>query len=97
MSWVIATLKVQAGKEAEFESIMHALADEVRSREPNVLHYELTRSKKDPSQYVMLENYASDEDFKAHLKAPHYQEAFPKFMACLSGNPEGMVLLPVAR
>jgi len=97
MSWMIAIMKVQAGKEAEFESIMHALVDEVRSREPNVLHYELTKNKKDASEYVMLEHYASDDAFKAHMKSAHFQEAFPKFMACLTGAPEGKTLLAVDR
>ena len=97
MSWVIATMKVQAGKEAEFESIMNALVDQVRSLEPNVLHYELTKNKRDASEYVMLEHYASDDAFKAHMKSAHFQEAFPKFMACLTGAPEGKTLLAVDR
>ena len=96
MSWLIATFKVQDGKQSEFEGVMNDLVQKVRSREPNTLVYTLTKSKKDPTQYLMIEQYKSDDDRKAHGQTDYFQEALPKFMACCDGNPQMNSLVQVS-
>jgi quinol monooxygenase YgiN len=88
VSWLIATFKVQDGKQAEFESVLNGLIEQVRLNEPNTLQYVLTKSKKDPTQYIMIEQYKSEDDRKAHGQTAYFKEAAPKFMACLDGNPQ---------
>ena len=96
MSWLLATFKVQDGKQHEFENIMEALIKQVRATEPNTLLYTLTKSKKLSTEYVMIEQYKSDDDRKAHGQTEYFQAALPKFMACLDGNPQMSSLVPVA-
>jgi quinol monooxygenase YgiN len=88
MIWLLAKFKVQDGKQAEFEAVMLPLVEKVRANEPGTPIYTLTKHKKDPTEYIMVEQYASDEDRKAHGQTAYFQEALPKFMACLDGNPE---------
>lgn len=87
MSWLVATFKVQDGKQAEFEAVMSPLVEKVRANEPGTLIYTLVKSKKDPTEYLMIEQYKSDEDRKAHGQTDYFKEAASKFMALLDGNP----------
>jgi quinol monooxygenase YgiN len=96
MSWLLATFKVKEGKQPDFEMIMNSLVEKVRASEPNTLVYVLTKSKRDPTEYVMIEQYKSDDDRKAHGQTPYFQEALPQFMACLEGNPQMSSLIPVS-
>ena len=52
---LIATMKVQAGKEAEFEKVFLALAKEVRAKEPGNHLYTLTKDS--DGTYHVLEIY----------------------------------------
>jgi quinol monooxygenase YgiN len=78
---IVATLKVQDGKNAEFEAIFTALAAQVRANEPGNLAYQLTKSRTDPNTYKVLELY-KDED------AVNLGTAGPKMGPCLAGRPE---------
>ena len=85
---VVATLKIQDGKEAEFEAIFRDLMADVRAREPGNQIYRVFRSRKDASTFVVLEIYESDEGLKAHGKSDHFRAASPKIGAVLSGPPD---------
>jgi len=54
MIGIIATLKVQDGKNAEFEGVFNDLAAQVRSNEKGNLAYALTKSRSDPNTYKVL-------------------------------------------
>jgi len=95
MSWLIANFKVQDGKQAEFESILNALVEQVRANEPGTLQYVLTKSKREPTEYVMIEQYADEDARKSHGQTPYFQEAAPKFMALCDGNPKLTSLVAV--
>jgi quinol monooxygenase YgiN len=96
MIWAIATFKVIDGKQDEFEAIMKPLVEKVRANEPGTPVYALTKSKKDPTEYVMIEQYSSSDARKAHGETPYFQEALPKFMALLSSPLQLANYLPVA-
>lgn len=87
MSWLLATFKVLEGREDEFEGIMRDLIAQVRANEPGALTYTLVKSKKEPGEYIMIENYASREARELHAKTDYIAAAVPKFMACLDGTP----------
>jgi quinol monooxygenase YgiN len=84
----IATLKVQEGKEAEFEAVFCALAKEVRANEPGNRLYALFRSRKEKGAYVVMEEYESEEAVTAHRKSDHFRTAGPKIGATLAGPPD---------
>jgi quinol monooxygenase YgiN len=84
---VVATIRVQEGKEAEFEAVMKALAEKVRANEPGTTHYQLCKSKQGPT-YVVLENYTDQDAFNHHVKSSYFKEASPKMGACMAGAPK---------
>ena len=47
MIGVVATLKVQDGKQGEFEAVFSDLAKQVRANEPGNIVYQLTKSRTD--------------------------------------------------
>ena len=96
MSWLIATFKVQDGKQAEFEAVMNPLVEKVRAQEPGTLIYSLVKSKKDPTQYLMVERYRSDDDRKAHGQTDYFKQAADKFMALLAEPPQLNSLVDVS-
>ncbi len=88
MIGVIATLKVQDGKAAEFEAIFTELAAQVRANEPGNHAYQLCKSRTEPNSYKVLELYADDDALKAHGASDHFKAAGPKLGGVLGGRPE---------
>ena len=86
-SGVVATLKVQEGKDSEFEAIFRELMEQVRANEPGNHLYRVFRSRKDKSTYVVMEIYADDDTMKAHGKSEHFRAMSPKIGAVLAGAP----------
>lgn len=85
---VIATLKVQDGKNAEFEGVFGELAKQVRANEPGNLAYELTKSRTDPNTYKVLELYKDQDALTHHGGTEYFRAAGPKLGPCLAGRPE---------
>jgi quinol monooxygenase YgiN len=88
MIGVIATLKVQDGKNAEFEAIFTDLAKQVRANEKGNLAYALTKSRADPNTYKVLELYADQDALTAHGQTEYFKAAGPKIGPCMGGRPE---------
>ena len=88
MIGVIAILKIQDGKAADFEAVFRTLSAAVRAQEPGNICYQLTRSKADPLLYKVLEVYADGDALKAHGASDHFKAAGPGLGACLAGKPE---------
>ncbi len=84
---VTATLKIKAGKEAEFEGVMQALGGKVRANESGCKLYQLARSKKDPAIYVVIERYDDQDAFTAHSRTDYFKSAVPKMSSCFDGPP----------
>ena len=85
---VIATIKVQDGKQADFEAVFTDLAAQVRANEPGNRLYQLCKSKADPTTYVVMELYENDEALKAHGQTAHYKAAGPKLGPVVAGPPD---------
>lgn len=85
---VVATLKVQEGKEADFEAAARDLAKAVRANEPGNRLYQLFRSKKDKNTYVFMEIYESDEAMKAHGASEHFRTLGAGLAPALAGRPD---------
>jgi quinol monooxygenase YgiN len=92
MIGLVVTLKVKDGMQAQFEAAMAELIPQVRTKEPGTISYTMTRKQGSTTEYVMMEQYASDDAIKAHESAPHFQAALPKLGPCLAGAPETLKL-----
>ncbi len=84
---VIATLKVQDGKQAEFETAFRELAAKVRAGEPGNRLYQLCRAKADATSYVVMEIYESEEAVKIHGQTAYFKAAGAKMGTTLAGPP----------
>ena len=68
---LIAKLKVQPGKEAEFEAAAKEMIATVRTAEPGTLAYILHKNSKDPTEFIYYELY---QDQAAFDVGPHHLE-----------------------
>lgn len=58
-------------------------------KEPNVLVYELTKSRKEERLYKIVEFYRDQAAFDAHCATSYFQSQFAKLAAMLERPPEG--------
>lgn len=84
---LVATLKIQPGKGAEFEAAFAELQAAVKANEPGNLQYDLFRSKTEADTYVVYEQYADEAALEAHKNAPHAKAPGAKVGATLGGRP----------
>lgn len=87
MIGVVATLKVQPAKAAEFEKVFLDLAAKVKANEPGCLVYQLTRSKTEEGVYKVLELYASADALKAHGSTDYFKAAGAAMGPTMAGAP----------
>ena len=88
MIGVLAILKVQDGKGAEFEAVFRELATRVRANEPGNLLYQLTKSRSDGNTYKVMELYKDQDALTSHGQTEHFKELGRKMGPCLNGRPE---------
>jgi len=86
MKAIIAKLKAQQGKEAEFEQVALELSAKVEANEPGNQMYKLCKSA--GGEYFFIELYDDEEAMAKHGSSPHMKEAGPKFASVLDGRPE---------
>jgi quinol monooxygenase YgiN len=85
---IVATLKVQDGKEAEFEAVFRDLATAVRANEPGNRLYQVFKSRKDKNSYVVMEMYENEDAMKAHGKTDHFRSIGARLGPTLAGPPD---------
>lgn len=84
---VIATLRVQPGKEEAFEAVFAELAAAVRANETGNSYYKLFRTA-DAGVYKVLECYDDEAAVAAHRASDHFRTLGAKLGPCLAGAPE---------
>jgi quinol monooxygenase YgiN len=84
---VIATLRVQPDKEAEFEGVFAELAPAVRANETGNSFYKLFRTA-EAGVYKVLECYDDEAAVAAHRASDHFRTLGAKLGPCLAGAPE---------
>jgi quinol monooxygenase YgiN len=89
---VIATLKVQEGKAADFEAVFRDLAGEVRANEPGNKLYQVFKSRKEANTYVVMEIYQDQAALEAHGKSDHFKAAGPRLGPTMAGRPDILYL-----
>lgn len=85
---IIATLKVQEGKNNEFEKAFSELAEKVLANEDGALFYALHRSQSDPQVYKVLEQYRTEADLNAHRETEYFKTIGGALGPMLAGAPE---------
>jgi quinol monooxygenase YgiN len=89
---LIATLKIQDDKVAEFEALFRDHAKRVREAEPGNLAYQLTKSRTEPNTYKVIEIYKDQEALTYHRGREDIRAAGPKLSEMLAGPPEAEYL-----
>jgi len=84
---VIATLRVQPGKEADFEGVFAELAAAVNADEPGNSYYRLFRTE-ETGTYKVLECYDDAAAVEAHRASAHFREIGARFGPWLAGAPD---------
>jgi quinol monooxygenase YgiN len=77
----LKVVRVKAGLEQEFERLFGQLREEMRAHEPGCLLYSLLRSRTDPRDYIVHEQYADQAALDAHQKSSYGAVFFPKMRA----------------
>jgi quinol monooxygenase YgiN len=85
---VVATIKIQEGKAAEFEAAAKEIMAAVRANEPGNSLYTFTKSRKEATTYVVMEIYADQSALEAHGKSDHYKVFGGKIGSTLAGRPD---------
>jgi quinol monooxygenase YgiN len=83
---VIATIKAQAGREAEFQAAALQLVAAVRAHEPGCLLYTLNQGDV-PGSFVFMERYADEDALKAHRATEHFKTLGRAMAAFMDGPP----------
>ena len=84
---VIATLRVQPGKEAEFEGVFAELAAAVNANEAGNSYYRLFKTG-ETGVYKVLECYDDQAALDAHRASDHFRGIGARLGPCLAGAPE---------
>src|SRR3546814_8773775 len=79
---IIATLRVQPGKEAQFEDVFAELTPAVHANEPGNSYYRLFRTD-EAGVYKVMECYADDAAVEAHRASDHFRTLGAKLGPCL--------------
>jgi quinol monooxygenase YgiN len=88
MTTVIAKVKVQPGKEAEFERAAREMIAHVRANEPGTLTYVLHRSTADPTLFAFYEIYRDGDAFAAHAGSDRMKQFSRGLASAVDGRPE---------
>lgn len=88
MIGIVATLKTQPGKGADFEAVFKQLAAKVRANEPGNLLYQLTKSRTEADTYKVLELYKDQDALAAHGQSDHFKDLGRQMGAFMAGRPE---------
>lgn len=71
---VVATIKIAAGKRAEYLKHLKAHAQRCRATEPGTLAFEILVPQEEDDTVMLYEVYASNEAFDAHLTGASIQQ-----------------------
>ena len=84
---VIATIKIQDGKNDEFEAVFTELAAQVNELEEGCTLYQLNKSRNNVNTYVVMEQYVDQVALDAHSKTDYFRTLSAKLAGCLAAAP----------
>ena len=87
MLGVVATIKVKAGMEKQFEAVARELVAKVNAGEPGCKLYALHRSAT-PGTYVFMERYVDQAAVETHRGTEHFKTLGRKMGEFMDGRPD---------
>ncbi|HEY6753489.1 MAG TPA: putative quinol monooxygenase [Pseudolabrys sp.] len=69
---IVARWRPREGQIEKIEEILRELAKEIR-REPGNLQFIVNRSRDDPNEFLLYEQYVSEQAFLDHRQMPHFK------------------------
>jgi len=84
---IVAHVVAREGEEARVLAELEELIEPTRA-EPGCLKYELFVNKEKPSDFVFMEEYASDAAFQAHMDSKHVGRAIAQAVPLLAAPPD---------
>jgi quinol monooxygenase YgiN len=69
---VVARWRPREGQIEKIEAILRELTKEIR-REPGNLQFIVNRSHDDPNEFLLYEQYVSEQAFLDHRQTPHFK------------------------
>jgi len=69
---IVARWRPREGERDKIEAILRELVREVR-KEPGNLQFTAQRSNDDPDEFLLYEQYASEQAFRDHQQTPHFK------------------------
>ena len=85
---VTAILRVQEGKNKQFEAIFKQLQEAVNSNEDGCNFYALHQSRADNQAYMVLEQYTDEAALAAHGKTEYFKRLGAEMGSCMAAAPE---------
>lgn len=86
-------VKIKDGEGEKFEAAFAKGRAGTRKEKGNIT-YEMSRSAKNPNEYVVYERWTNFAALQAHMKAPHFTAMIGEIGDLLAGHPEVKVFLP---
>jgi quinol monooxygenase YgiN len=86
MTAFIATMKVAAGREQEFEALCAELSEISHREEPGLVAYDIARHREDPSSYVFYARFQDEDAFQFHQEADFHLRLVPPILDCVEGE-----------
>jgi quinol monooxygenase YgiN len=93
---ILVHIKIKEAGTAKFESEFTAAVAGTRKEKGN-LAYDLNRSTKNPSEYIVYERWQDLGALQTHLKTPHIQALFAATGDLFDGPPQVDILVPVGQ
>jgi len=78
MATILAHIKVNPGREADFEAVIAELYAASHAVEPDIARYEYWRGAEERTYYTLL-SFPDHRRFIEHQVSDHHEEASPKF------------------
>ena len=86
MIGVLATLKINPGKNKDFEDAARRMVKAVEENEAGNLYYNFYKGE-DDTTYIVMERYKSQEDLDLHGKTEHMRSIGGDMGKYMSGPP----------
>jgi quinol monooxygenase YgiN len=69
---IVAHWRPRDGQVEKIEGILRELAKEIR-QEPGNVQFTVNRSRDDPNEFLLYEQYKSEQAFLDHRQTPHFK------------------------
>lgn len=90
---MVVHVKIKDGGAQKFEAAFAKGRAGTRKEKGNVV-YEMSRSAKTPSEYIVYERWTNFAALQAHMKAPHLTAMLAEIGELLDGAPQVKVFIP---